>query len=132
MTCILRNEVMQRVNKAKFLDVVADTNLIFNDSYQPTSSDKRSVSIVTPWRLHIATTWLWSSLSGSENGLEKYFLYFFCQYYYHISIVVNMHWRDLECQTINPCICNSLYRHLFLINHFCYCRYAEAVGELPN
>ena len=20
-----------------------------------------------------------------------------------------MHWQDLECQTINPCICNSLY-----------------------
>ena len=30
-----------------------------------------------------------------------------------------MNWRDLECQTINPCICNSLYRHLFLINHYC-------------
>ena len=30
-----------------------------------------------------------------------------------------MHWRDLECQTINPCICNSLYSHLFLINHYC-------------
>ena len=30
-----------------------------------------------------------------------------------------MNWRDLECQTINPCICNSLYRHIFLINHYC-------------
>ena len=30
-----------------------------------------------------------------------------------------MNWRDLECQTINPCICNSLYRNLFLINHYC-------------
>ena len=30
-----------------------------------------------------------------------------------------MNWRDLECQTINPCICNSLYLHLFLINHYC-------------
>ena len=29
-----------------------------------------------------------------------------------------MNWRDLECQTINPCICNSLYRHIFLINHY--------------
>ena len=29
-----------------------------------------------------------------------------------------MNWRDLECQTINPCICNSLYRRLFLINHY--------------
>ena len=32
-----------------------------------------------------------------------------------------MNWRDLECQTINPCICNSLYRHIFLINHYCCC-----------
>ena len=32
-----------------------------------------------------------------------------------------MNWQDLECQTINPCICNSFYRHLFLINHYC-CR----------
>ena len=30
-----------------------------------------------------------------------------------------MNLRDLECQTINPCICNSLYRHIFLINHYC-------------
>ena len=30
-----------------------------------------------------------------------------------------MNWRDLECQTINPSICNSLYRHLFLIYHYC-------------
>ena len=34
-------------------------------------------------------------------------------------IAVDMNWRDLECQTINPCICNSLYRHIFLINHYC-------------
>ena len=32
-----------------------------------------------------------------------------------------MHWRNHECQTINPCICNSLYRHHFLINHYCCC-----------
>ena len=32
---------------------------------------------------------------------------------------VKMHWRDRECQTSNPCIWNSLYRHLFLINHYC-------------
>ena len=25
----------------------------------------------------------------------------------------------LECQTINPCICNSLYSNIFLINHYC-------------
>ena len=30
-----------------------------------------------------------------------------------------MNWRDFEYQTISPCICNSLYRHLFLINHYC-------------
>ena len=30
-----------------------------------------------------------------------------------------MPWRDLENQTINPCICNSLYRHLFQINLYC-------------
>ena len=30
-----------------------------------------------------------------------------------------MNWRDLECQTINPWICNSLYLHSFLINHYC-------------
>ena len=30
-----------------------------------------------------------------------------------------MNWRDLECQTINPCIGNSLYSHLFLINNYC-------------
>ena len=34
-------------------------------------------------------------------------------------IPVDMNWRDHECQTINLCICNSLYRHLFLINHYC-------------
>ena len=32
-----------------------------------------------------------------------------------------MNWRDLECRTINPFTCNSLYRHLFLINHYCCC-----------
>ena len=30
-----------------------------------------------------------------------------------------MYLRDLECWTINPCICNCLYRHLFLINNYC-------------
>ena len=30
-----------------------------------------------------------------------------------------MQLRDLECQTINPCICNSLYCYRFLINHYC-------------
>ena len=40
-----------------------------------------------------------------------------------------MNWRDLECQTINPCICNSLYRHLFLINHYCFFCLFESVGK---
>ena len=39
--------------------------------------------------------------------------------YWSGLIAVDMNWRDLECQTINPCICNSLYGHLFLINHYC-------------
>ena len=30
-----------------------------------------------------------------------------------------MNWRDLECQTINLCICNYLYRHIFIINNYC-------------
>ena len=43
-----------------------------------------------------------------------------------------MNWRDLECQTINPCICNSLYRHIFLINHYCLfvCLYSHLTYAL--
>ena len=42
-----------------------------------------------------------------------------------------MNWRDLECQTINPCICNSLNRHHFLINNYCLfvvCLYVYALN----
>ena len=30
-----------------------------------------------------------------------------------------MHWRNFECQTINTYLCNSFYRNLFLLNHYC-------------
>ena len=36
-----------------------------------------------------------------------------------VLTAVNMHWRDLECQTINPCICNCLYCHIFLRKNYC-------------
>ena len=44
-----------------------------------------------------------------------------------------MNWRVLECQTINPCICNSFYRHLFLINHYSlFCLFVSIYLEVDS